>query len=136
MDGSPWFERKAECGYGSARLADHARGRASWASREQSPGASHEAPMTKLQRAIGLMSGTSLDGIDVALIETDGEDRVVRGPSATFGYTPDFRGRLAEALEDARDLRNRNARPGCLAAVERELTQSHAAAVARFLAEQ
>ena len=24
-------------------------------------------------RAIGLMSGTSLDGVDVALIETDGE---------------------------------------------------------------
>ncbi len=26
-----------------------------------------------MSRAIGLMSGTSLDGVDVALIETDGE---------------------------------------------------------------
>ena len=32
--------------------------------------------MGKTMRAIGLMSGTSMDGIDVALIETDGEDRV------------------------------------------------------------
>ena len=33
-----------------------------------------------MSRAIGLMSGTSLDGVDVALIETDGEAvRVIKG---------------------------------------------------------
>jgi anhydro-N-acetylmuramic acid kinase len=92
--------------------------------------------MTSTLRALGLMSGTSMDGIDVALIDTDGEDRVVRGPSATFAYAPDFRRRLAEAIDDARGLTDRTARPGCLAAAERELTVRHAAAVEHFLADQ
>ena len=35
--------------------------------------------------AIGLMSGTSLDGVDIALIETDGKRVTSFGPS---GYRP------------------------------------------------
>jgi anhydro-N-acetylmuramic acid kinase len=92
--------------------------------------------MSKTLRAIGLMSGTSIDGIDVALIETDGEDAVQRGPSATFAYDAAFRGRLAAAIDDARGLSDRCARPGRLGDVERELTARHATAVEHFLAGQ
>jgi anhydro-N-acetylmuramic acid kinase len=92
--------------------------------------------MSKTLRAIGLMSGTSMDGIDVALVETDGEDAVQRGPSATFAYDAAFRGRLAAAIDDARGLSDRCARPGRLEDVERELTARHATAVEHFLAGQ
>ncbi len=91
--------------------------------------------MGKLMRAIGLMSGTSLDGIDVALIDTDGADRVERGPSATYAYEPAFRDDLRHAIAEAVAITARDARPGRLAAIEERLTELHADAVARFLAE-
>jgi anhydro-N-acetylmuramic acid kinase len=84
-------------------------------------------------RAIGLMSGTSLDGIDIALIETDGQQHVWRGPSAAVAYEPAFRMRLMQALIDARAITDRDERPGTLRAVEQELTKRHADAVLAFM---
>jgi anhydro-N-acetylmuramic acid kinase len=81
------------------------------------------------------MSGTSLDGIDVALLRTDGEDIVDRGPSATYPYRPDQQALLHDALQEAKSLADRQARPGILAEAERELTEWHAGAVATFLEE-
>jgi anhydro-N-acetylmuramic acid kinase len=92
--------------------------------------------MGKMVRAIGLMSGTSMDGIDAALIETDGEDEVARGPSYTIAYDSAFRARLALAIGDAQALPDRSARPPLLADVERELTERHAAAVEQLLRAQ
>ena len=78
------------------------------------------------------MSGTSLDGIDVALLSTDGEAVVERGPSRTFPYQPDQQAMLRDALEEAKSLTDRNARPGILAEAERELTEWHSLAVESF----
>ena len=79
------------------------------------------------------MSGTSLDGIDVALLETDGESVVKHGPSATFAYDEGQQQMLRHALQDALAIKMRNERPGNLASVEATLTDWHAKAVESFL---
>ena len=84
-------------------------------------------------RAIGLMSGTSLDGVDVALLDTDGERTIVQGPTGFVPYHDEDRALLRTALADARDLADRTARPGALADAERSVTERHAEAVEAFL---
>src|SRR5689334_9906850 len=89
--------------------------------------------MAKMLRAIGLMSGTSMDGIDVAMIDSDGAERVERGPAATYAYGEDVRARLRAGLSAAATLTGRQQRPPAMAALEAELTLLHAKAVQRFL---
>lgn len=76
--------------------------------------------------ALGLMSGTSLDGIDAAIIRTDGHDRVDAGPHLTMGYDPALRDRLRAVLGqvDGPDV----------TAVEAAITAAHADAVMALLA--
>jgi len=76
----------------------------------------------RLSRVIGLMSGTSLDGIDAAFIETDGESKVVSGPSLTLPYERGLRDQLRAVLGGQ----------GETAGVERALTEAHAEAVRRL----
>jgi anhydro-N-acetylmuramic acid kinase len=90
--------------------------------------------MGKLQRALGLMSGTSMDGIDVALLATDGNRELQHGPAAAFPYPPEVKLRLRTALSEAKALARREDRPGALGEFERGLTMLNAEAVKRFLA--
>lgn len=79
-----------------------------------------------LLRAIGLMSGTSLDGIDTAWIQTDGERIAQFGPSATLRFEDDLRADLRRLLDLAPTLAPDDP---FLARVEERLTRDHALAV-------
>ncbi len=57
--------------------------------------------MTTSYRAIGVISGTSMDAIDVALVTTDGKDSVTRGPGASYPYPADPARQAARGAADA-----------------------------------
>jgi len=77
--------------------------------------------------AIGAISGTSMDGIDVALIRSDGRARVEAGPGATFPYPSDLSRALRDVVADPERAR------GPLEAIERAVTDAHVAAIAAFM---
>jgi anhydro-N-acetylmuramic acid kinase len=83
--------------------------------------------------AIGLMSGTSQDGVDVALIDTDGEKISNFGATACRPYTKAERTLLRRATAAAANLTERNARPDVVAAAEGLVNDAHAEAVQSFL---
>ncbi|HEV8016667.1 MAG TPA: anhydro-N-acetylmuramic acid kinase [Stellaceae bacterium] len=88
-----------------------------------STGANTSQTGRRLYRAIGLMSGTSLDGIDVAVIESDGESEVAVGPWLTLPYEHALREALRATLGGKAPTDE----------VERRLTEAHEAAVARLI---
>ena len=48
--------------------------------------------------ALGTMSGTSLDGVDAAMLQTDGHDILAFGPDAYRPYTPEERATIRAAF--------------------------------------
>ncbi|MFL6798506.1 MAG: anhydro-N-acetylmuramic acid kinase [Xanthobacteraceae bacterium] len=90
--------------------------------------------MTLPLTSIGLMSGTSYDGVDVALMVTDGEMIERLGPTGYRPYTDQEREILRHAMGAAANLTDRLVRCKILAAAEELVTDTHAEAVEALLA--
>ncbi len=77
----------------------------------------------KAKWLLGLMSGTSMDGIDVALIRSDGEKVLEQGQTHSLSYTPEQRALLVSVMGEGKDT----------AKVEEFLTHWHHVAVQQLL---
>ena len=82
-----------------------------------------------LVTAIGVMSGTSMDGIDVAVLSSDGESVIEPGPGATFSYPEETRTALRKIVGDPVAAR------APLVELERAVTEAHLTAVETFMKE-
>ncbi|MGD1934985.1 MAG: anhydro-N-acetylmuramic acid kinase [Candidatus Phaeomarinobacter sp.] len=92
--------------------------------------------MTKrLFRAGGLMSGTSMDAVDAAMLTTDGHTHVEPGPSLAIPYPRALRDRVAGKLADALALSAPRPLPTGLADLEQEITLMQADVVNQLLIE-
>ena len=56
--------------------------------------------------ALGLMSGTSLDGIDASIIKSDGEDILEIIDNKYLKYNADFKSRLSNFIKNTNDKTN------------------------------
>jgi anhydro-N-acetylmuramic acid kinase len=87
------------------------------------------ASEAELSQAIGAISGTSMDGIDVALLRSDGREQVEAGPGATYPYPVELAARLRLVIA------NPEAACGPLVELEAAVTDAHVAAIEAFIAE-
>ena len=81
--------------------------------------------------AIGVISGTSMDGIDVSIVESDGRERLSFGAGASYPYPPETRRALQALIAEAE-----RAVTEPLQELEAAVTAAHLDAVRQFMAEQ
>jgi anhydro-N-acetylmuramic acid kinase len=79
-------------------------------------------------RAIGVISGTSMDGIDAAFVETDGDGHVKPGPGRTYPYDPVLRQALLDVIAAPERAEHQP-----LPVYEAAVTDAHADAARRLM---
>jgi anhydro-N-acetylmuramic acid kinase len=84
---------------------------------------------------LGMMSGTSMDGVDAAVLVTDGQSITSFGPHLFRPYSEMERSVLRAALAEAPGLTDRAARPGALAEAEQIVTEAHVETARQLLRE-
>ena len=89
--------------------------------------------MVKIYTALGLMSGTSMDGVDASIIQTDGESKYKPILNKYFEYPPSIYQnltKLRDKIKSSKDLKKHNKQ---IESVEKEITIFHAKSVNEIL---
>lgn len=82
---------------------------------------------------LGCMSGTSMDGIDLALLETDGEGIRQFGPASLFPYNEEVRHAVRQAMQEAVAMQTAGDKAASLSLAEELVTQAHIEALRQFM---
>ncbi len=83
--------------------------------------------------AIGLMSGTSMDGIDAAMLSSDGVEIFEHGPAHERSFSPEERDIIAGAMRDAASLTPGMKWTDSIIAADALITRTHKEAVLQLL---
>jgi anhydro-N-acetylmuramic acid kinase len=84
-------------------------------------------------RVLGFMTGTSLDAVDMAVLDTDGEAILGFGPAGERKLDPTTRGIVEDTIAAAKSWRWGEPPPVAFAAAEAAVAQAHLAAARDFL---
>ena len=89
--------------------------------------------MSKSYYSLGLMSGTSMDGVDASIIQSDGKTKYKAILDRYFEYPKDIYKNLTtlrDKINSSKDLKKHNKQ---IKSVEKEITIFHAKAVNEIL---
>jgi anhydro-N-acetylmuramic acid kinase len=86
-----------------------------------------------LMRVLGFMTGTSLDAVDMAVVETDGEEITGLGPAGEKKLDPAVRALVERAIADALRLKAGDATPASFAPAAAAIAAEHVAAGEAFM---
>ncbi len=88
----------------------------------------------KTLRVLGFMTGTSLDAVDMAVIETDGHDILSFGPAGEMKLDGETRAVIEDAIKDAFDWERDEEEPDSFEDARMAVADAHLAAALGFMA--
>lgn len=88
----------------------------------------------KTLRVLGFMTGTSLDAVDMAVIETDGHDILSFGPAGEMKLDGETRAIIEDAIDDAFDWERDEEEPDSFEDARMAVADAHLAAALGFMA--
>ena len=91
--------------------------------------------MEKIYTSLGLMSGTSMDGVDASIIKSNGEDKYEVVFDQFFKYDEEIYKELVDIRNKINSLEDLEVRSIALEDIERKITLFHASACKKIISE-